>query len=197
VGVPTIKTGPMTVEEFYAFTDTRPDEEKWELIDGEPILNASPSPVHQWIVANLTLALGNRARGLNASWAVLPGLGVRVSDVNRPEPDVMIVPRDGSSADRLGRDRSDVIVAFEVLSPSTEQRDLRWKRAAYTTLPAITHYIVVAQDTIEVVAFARDAGFAERRLRSLADSVELPSLGISLPLSEIYHDMEWIRARRW
>jgi Uma2 family endonuclease len=197
VGVPTIKTGPMTVEEFYAFTDTRPDEEKWELIDGEPILNASPSPVHQWIVANLTLALGNRARGLNASWAALPGLGVRVSDVNRPEPDVMIVPRDGSSADRLGRDRSDVIVAFEVLSPSTEQRDLRWKRAAYTTLPAITHYIVVAQDTIEVVAFARDAGFAERRLRSLADSVELPSLGISLPLSEIYHDMEWIRARRW
>jgi hypothetical protein len=39
VGVPTIKTGPMTVEEFYAFTDTRPDEEKWELIDGEPVLN--------------------------------------------------------------------------------------------------------------------------------------------------------------
>ena len=43
VGDPAIKTGPMTVEEFYAFTDTRPDEEKWELIDGEPILNASPS----------------------------------------------------------------------------------------------------------------------------------------------------------
>ena len=42
MGVPTIKTGPMTVEEFYAFTDTRPDNEKWELIDGEPILNASP-----------------------------------------------------------------------------------------------------------------------------------------------------------
>jgi hypothetical protein len=30
VGVPVIDTGPMTVEEFYAFTDARPDEEKWE-----------------------------------------------------------------------------------------------------------------------------------------------------------------------
>ncbi len=43
MGVPTIKTGPMTVEEFYAFTDTRPDEEKWELLDGEPVLNAATS----------------------------------------------------------------------------------------------------------------------------------------------------------
>ncbi len=197
MGVPTIKTGPMTVEEFYAFTDTRPDEEKWELIDGEPILNASPSPVHQWLVANLMLALGNRARELHASWAVLPGLGVRVSEVNRPEPDVLIVPRGGASADALGRDRSDVIVAFEILSPSTEERDLRWKRTAYTNLASLTHYVVVAQDAIDVVIFARDAGFAERRLRSLGDSIELPSLDISLPLSEIYNDMEWIRARRW
>ena len=75
MGVPTIKTGPMTVKEFYAFTDTRPDDEKWELIDGEPILNASPSPVHQWIVRNILIALGNRERELKASWAILPGLG--------------------------------------------------------------------------------------------------------------------------
>jgi Uma2 family endonuclease len=197
VGVPTIKTGPMTVEEFYSFTDTRPDEEKWELIDGEPVLNASPSPLHQWLVGNLVIALGNRAREGRTSWGVLPGLGVRVSDVNRPEPDVLIIPRGGSSLDSLGRDRSDVIVAFEILSPSTEQRDLRWKRVAYTSLPSLTHYVVIAQDAIDVVVFARETGFAERRIRSLDESIELPSLEISLPLSEIYRDMEWIRTRRW
>ena len=32
MGVPIINTGPMTIEEFYAFTDRQPDEEKWELI---------------------------------------------------------------------------------------------------------------------------------------------------------------------
>jgi len=197
VGVPTIKTGPMTVEEFYAFTDNRPDEEKWELIDGEPVLNASPSPVHQWLVGNLVIALGNRAREGRVSWGVLPGLGVRVSDVNRPEPDVLIIPRSGSSLDSLGRDRGDVIAAFEIFSPSTEHRDLRWKRTAYTSLPSLTHYVVIAQDAIDVVVFARDAGFAERRIRSLGDSIDLPSLEISLPLSEIYHNMEWIRTRRW
>ena len=45
MGLPQIDTGPMTVEEFYAFTDARPDGEKWELIDGEAVLNASPSRV--------------------------------------------------------------------------------------------------------------------------------------------------------
>jgi len=195
VGVPTIKTGPMTVEEFYAFTDTRPDNEKWELIDGEPILNASPSPIHQWILGNLLVALRTRARDLRANWAVLPGLGLRVSDINRPEPDALIIPRSGSSTDALGRDRSDVIVAFEILSPSTEHRDLHWKRTAYTSLPSLTHYVVIAQDTIEVVVFGRDMGFAERRLRSLDEALDLPALGISVPLSEIYDDMDWIRQR--
>ena len=188
MGVPTINTSPMTVEEFYAFTDRQPDEEKWELIDGEPVLDASPSPFHQWIVRNIILALGNRERELNASWVVLPGLGVRVSNVNRPEPDVLILPRVGPSLDPQGRDRSDVIVAFEVLSPSTEGRDLGWKRAAYTKLLSLTHYIVVAQDAVDVVVFARTNGFAEQPLRSLDDTIELPSLGISLPLAEIYRD---------
>jgi Uma2 family endonuclease len=186
MGIPTIKTGPMTVDEFYEFADRRPDEEKWELIDGEPILNAAPSPLHQWIVRNVLVALTLLERERSASWAVLPSLGVRVSETNRPEPDLVILPRTGASLDLQGRDRSDALVAFEVLSPSTEDRDLRWKRTAYTSLASLTHYIVIAQDAVEVVVFARDNGFAEKRLRSLNDSVDVLQLGISLPLAEIY-----------
>jgi Uma2 family endonuclease len=198
VGVPTIKTGPMTVEEFYAFTDRRPDYEKWELIDGEPILKASPSPIHQWIVKNLTFALTLRERQPNATWAVLPGLGVRVSQASRPEPDLLIILRPGGLSDSaaanpslssLGRDVDQVIVAFEVLSPSTESHDLRWKRTAYTALPSLTHYVVIAQDAVDVVVFAREVGFAERHLRSLDDPLEFAALGMSLPLSEIYRDI--------
>jgi Uma2 family endonuclease len=186
MGVPTIKAGPMTISEFYEFTDRRPDEEKWELIDGEPILNAAPSRLHRRIVKNVLFALTLRERELSAAWEVLPGLGVRVSETNRPEPDVIVLPRTGASRDLASRDRSDVLVAFEVLSPSTKDRDLRWKRTAYTSLASLTHYVVIAQDAVEVVVFARDSGFAEKRLRSLSDSVELPALGIALPLEEIY-----------
>jgi Uma2 family endonuclease len=188
MGVPVIDTGPMTVEDFYAFTDRRPDEEKWELIDGEPILNAAPSPLHQWIVRNLVLALGNRERALDATWGVISDVGIRLSNTKRPEPDVVVVPRSARLFDPRTRDCSDMIVAFEVLSPSTEDRDLRWKRTAYTSLPSLNHYVVIAQDAVDVVVFARASDFEELRLRSLRDCVELPSLGVSLPLAEIYRD---------
>jgi len=187
MGVPTIKTGPMTVEEFYAFTDTRPDEEKWELIDGEPVLHASPNRPHQRILKNLVIGISAAERRPDVTWEVLPGLGVRISDRTRPEPDALILPKNASS-DSLERDRNDVIVAFEILCPSTRDRDLRWKRTAYTSLPSLTHYVVIAQDAVDIVVFARDAGFAERHLRSLGESLELPGLGISLPLAEIYRD---------
>lgn len=190
VGVPVIDTGPMTVEEFYAFTDTRPDEEKWELFDGEPVLNASPAPPHQFIVANIIFTLTLRAREVNAPWAVIPGIGARVSDISRPEPDVMVVPRLGEGLDPGQRDTTKAFVLFEIMSPSTSSRDLKWKRAAYTGMPVLSHYVVIAQDAVNVVVFDRAAGFEERRLTSLSDVVEFPALGAVLPLSEIYRDTQ-------
>src|SRR5262249_55061167 len=64
--------------------------------------------------------------------------------------------------------------------------DLRWKRTAYTSLPSLTHYIVIAQDAVEVIIFARDDGFGERRIRSIDKAIELRSLAISLPVAENY-----------
>jgi Uma2 family endonuclease len=183
VGIPVIDTGPMTVDEFYAFTDTRPDDEKWELIGGEPILNAAPSPLHQWIVRNVILALGFRER---ETWVVMPGPGIRVSDKDRPEPDVVVTPADQRLLDPHQRDIENVIVAFELLSPSTKERDLRWKRAAHASLPSLTHYIAIAQDVVEIVVFARDNDFADQRFRSLNEAIKLRLLGISLPVAEIY-----------
>ena len=58
MGVPFLDLRPMNAEEFFAFTATRPDDEKWELIDGEPILNASATRLHQKIILNLTVLLG-------------------------------------------------------------------------------------------------------------------------------------------
>jgi Uma2 family endonuclease len=185
MGLPKIDTGPMTVDEFYLFTDARPDEEKWELIDGEPILNASPSPFHQRILKNIVYALARREQELDGAWEMLPGLGVRVSDTKRPEPDDLILPNLSGEASAK-RDRDDVIVAFEIMSPSTASRDLKWKRTAYASLASLTDYVVIAQDVVEVLVFARDNSFNEQRYRVLADVTAFPALGVSLPLSEIY-----------
>jgi Uma2 family endonuclease len=175
-------TGSMTVDEFYAFTDTRPDEEKWELIEGEPVLNASPSPLHQLIVMNVAFTLMARQREIKAPWRVLPDLGVRVSEKNRPQPDVLVLPSEHPLDGR--RDLTNVVVLFEVLSPSTEDRDLGWKRKAYASLASLTHYIVISQGAVEVRVFARDDKFEGRKIQA----IELRTLGVSLPMAEIYRD---------
>ncbi len=85
---------PMRVEAFLSFTQTRPPREKWELIDGEPILNASPSFGHPRILRNLVVLLGRSETDADLPGQVLPGLGVRLSDTRVPEPDVLIRPGD-------------------------------------------------------------------------------------------------------
>ncbi|MBI1867563.1 MAG: Uma2 family endonuclease [Methylocystis sp.] len=184
MGVPFADQGPMRAEEFFAFTAARPDEEKWELIEGEPVLNASPSYLHQKIVRNLTVLLDELARRAGGGWEVLPGLGVRLSDIDVPVPDVLIRPDNRLS----GVECADMIIAFEVLSPSTADRDLRWKRKAYATLPSLSQYVVIAQDAVEVVSYDRKAGFAERRLQSLDEELDLPAIGARLALREIYRE---------
>jgi Uma2 family endonuclease len=186
MGIPTIELGPMTVDEFYLLTDARPDGEKWELIDGEPILNASPSPIHQLILKNVLVTLALQESSSERDWTVIPGIGALVSETSRPEPDVMILPSESVRLFRDERDTDQAIVLFEIMSPSTRSRDLKWKRVAYTGLSSLTHYVVIAQDVVDVVVFAREQGFEERRYRSPSDVIEFKALGASLPLSEVY-----------
>lgn len=184
MGVPFLDPGPMNAEEFFAFTATRPDDEKWELIEGEPILNASASRLHQKILGNILMALGAQARQPDARWEVLPGIGVRISDFAIPVPDLLIRPNDGLE----GAECDDILVAVEILSPSTANHDLRWKRKAYATLPSLSQYVVVAQDAVEIVSFDRANRFAERRLESADAELDLPIVGARLSLRDIYRD---------
>jgi Uma2 family endonuclease len=191
MGIPRIDLGPMTVDEFYLLTDARPDGEKWELIDGEAVLNAAPSDFHQLILKNIIVSLGTQERRASVPWSVIPGIGALVSNTSRPEPDVMILPKPFGRTDHLRRDTQDAIVLFEILSPSTASHDLKWKRAAYTSLPALTHYIVVAQDAVDVLVFARETGFSDQRFRSRDDAIRIPSLDILLSPGDIYYEIDF------
>ncbi len=185
--VPIRKIEPMNVEEYFAFTDTRPDNEKWELIEGEPVLQASPTTRHQRIFGNVFYCLETIRRGQRSSWIVIPGVGVRISDTSLPEPDILIRPDTG---DESSRECDDAIVVIEVLSESTADRDLRWKRKVYARVASVMYYVVIAQDAAEVMIYARTSNFAEQRLESLDATLGLATLGISLPLAEIYRDID-------
>lgn len=177
---------PMTVADFLAFGQTRPDGEKWELLDGELFLNATPVNWHQMIVAGLIGNLRAMLRLKGGRHLAIPGIGVRISDISAVAPDVMIRPRDGFRGNMC----DDIIVAFEVLSPSTRRNDLQWKRQNYPALPGLSHYVVVSAEKREVRVFARAANWQEQVLTRPGDSIVFDKLGISLSLAEIYEDID-------
>ncbi|HLH11731.1 MAG TPA: Uma2 family endonuclease [Methylovirgula sp.] len=174
----------MTAEEFFDFTASRPAGEKWELIEGEPVLSPSANDVHQRIIANLVGVLRSLRLDHSANWIAIPGIGVEISPSTIPIPDVLVRP--AALLDDWKCD--DMIVAFEILSPSSADRDLRWKRKAYARLASLEHYVVAAQDAFKIIVYDRQTGFAERCIEGKTAHLELPALGIVLPFAEIYRD---------
>ena len=179
----------LEVEDFLAFADARPAGEKWELIAGSLVLSPSPNRRHQIIVGNVFSLIADSRRKSAAAWEVLLGIGVKISPKNAPVPDILIRPFD----DLQGAMCDDIIAAFEILSPSTADHDLRWKRKVYASLPTLQHYVIIAQDDLDVIVYDRSTDFAERRIEKLdaaldLPALDLPALGLLLPLRDIYEN---------
>ena len=80
---------------------------------------------------------------------------------------------------------------MEVLSPATEDYDRGRKFAYYRTLPSLASYLLLSQDRVHVEHFSRLEGgpWTLWETDDPGAEVELPALGCSLLLSEIYARM--------
>ena len=174
----------MTIEEFLAFTDTRPDEERWELIEGVPVMSPSPVDDHQMVASNIVAYLIAYKRQTGASWYPMLGVGTRVpiSPRSLPQPDVFVkeTPTTGSPV------TDDALVLFEVLSRSNTKKDQDWRRKVYASVPNCQHYATVSLKALEVVAYDRDTAWQKRTVTGIREALALPALGVSIPLADIY-----------
>ncbi|MBE7244244.1 MAG: Uma2 family endonuclease [Actinomycetospora chiangmaiensis] len=171
----------MGVEEYKRWLEPRPDEERWELLDGEPVLMAPPSARHQRIVTNLVKRLDTLAekRGCGA----YPGLAIlsAAMDDYAPYPDVVVhcgpMPPTGFADDPL--------MIVEVLSPGTMTNDRGRKLAFYGTVPSLQSLLIVYQNEPRIEVWRRDAGWT-MQVAGPDESVALPELGGDLPLRDVY-----------
>jgi Uma2 family endonuclease len=174
----------MTIEEFLAYTDTRPDGERWELIEGVAVMNPSPVEFHQVIVANILTHLMLHKQRTGASWLPMPGVGTRVpvSPRSLPQPDVLV--KEAAAADTAVTD--DAIVLIEVLSKSNSKADQAWRRKVYASVPNCQHYVTVSLKLVHVDAYDRASAWKKRTVTSLVEPLTLPAIGVSMPLADIY-----------
>jgi Uma2 family endonuclease len=122
--------------------DTPDDGQRYEIIDGELFVTPAPSYRHQVAVRELVLLLAAYAKSCGLVLLFAP-FDVPFSTHNSVQPDVLALPAmpDG----RRSREFLDVrrlILAIEVLSPSTANHDRGVKRVLYQRERVDEYWIV-------------------------------------------------------
>ena len=181
----------MDLEDFENLLPDMPRDEKWELIDGRVVkMMVEAQWEHHYIVHNLTVGVSNRLRERNAGCRVFAETFFMKSKAleSATLPDVIVrcgpmVPG-ATSVD-------DPVVLIEVMSAGTEARDRGEKWRVYRKLASLKHYVLVDRDEARAEIFDRqgEAWASLRTLEGLDAVLELPALGLSIPLAEVYTDV--------
>jgi len=164
---------------------------KSEYVDGRIFAMSGVTLRHNKIATNILAALSPHVES--------SGCDIYISDVKLRVlatnsfyyPDVMVA--------RGPQDETSVFVnnprlVVEVLSPSTAATDRREKVIAYKQVPSISEYLIVHQSRPKLELHRKTADGTWILLElGLRDDLTLESLPatVSLPVSEVYKNVEW------
>ncbi|MFT3786417.1 MAG: Uma2 family endonuclease [Tepidisphaeraceae bacterium] len=170
-------------------------EEKHEFHDGLIVAMAGGSVTHTRIANNLSRALGNRLAGSPCE-PLGPDLRLHIPAYRKDVyPDMMTVcgPIEYHAPDKSKGTILNARVVIEVLSPTTAHYDRREKRDYYLSVPSVDCYVLIEQDGphVDILSRNADGSWGIDFAHSLEGVAKLPTLGIELPLAEIYERVEF------
>jgi Uma2 family endonuclease len=185
---PVRNDGKCSVEEFFAFIEPRPEEEHWQLIDGEPMCLPRPTLAHQRIASNLMLALNGHFRSCCPSVCACFGVGLMVPEAGlfRARADVAVLDAtlDATAGSESYADRFYCVA--EILSDSNTDKDVAVKRQRYLQHSDNLYFLLIEQKRVRVEVLARARGWAPTVLERLEDELELPEFGFRMPVADLY-----------
>ncbi|MBP0614634.1 Uma2 family endonuclease [Jiella mangrovi] len=186
---------PFDEERFLKFLESRPEEERWELIGGEPIYMPPASVCHQIIAATLARLLSSALRGIGSPLIPVHEVGLAVESVSdfRPIADLVVIdPGD------IGRQiyATRFFLVAEVVSQSNTSDHISTKRKLYAQLPDCQHVLILSQTDLAVEVWSRSRNWEGRVYRSPDDRIELPEFGFSCSVDEIYAHTDLLRGTK-
>ena len=128
-----------TVEEALALPA---DGNRYEVLDGELFVTPSPSWSHQWAVGELARLLSEYLRAFRAGWAQIAPADIAFSPRRLLQPDLFVVPWRASGRPASWPEADGLLLAVEVLSPSTARADRYRKRVIYQDQRVPEYWIV-------------------------------------------------------
>ena len=171
---------PMTLAEFLAWEEQH--ELRFEFDGCEPVAMTGGTIAHGQITFDLRTALTTRLAGTPCR-PLGPNVKIIVDGRTR-YPDAFVVCRPVDPAASIA---DDPVVVFEVLSEGSIETDLVDKNREYRATASIRRYVVLQQIHQVAIVFARRADGWLSEIVSGDDAIlDLPEIGISIPLHELY-----------
>ncbi len=190
MGDPWYKHTYLSLKEYEALETVAEEGVRYEFIDGVVYAMSGGTLSHHQIIQNALLSLVShyRPRGCRVFTET-----IKLSAATNKRyvyPDVMVTCSDrDKSADRI---ISDPILIMEVLSDSTENKDLKEKADIYQEIDSLQAYVIVDQYTCWLRVYERNADGAwqpHRLLNQLSATLQLSNLDWQIPLRELYLDV--------
>ena len=117
-----------TLEMVHALPD---DGNRYELLDGELLVSPAPSLPHQRMLAELYAVLRPYVKAVGGHETLFAPAAITFSLQRELQPDLLVLPLlDGHKVEHF-TEVGKLLLAVEVLSPSTSRNDRYKKRAVY------------------------------------------------------------------
>ena len=176
----------MTRDQFFAWAQQQ--DARYEFDGHQPVAMTGGNRNHSQMCQNLYVALGTRLRGTGCR-PLGPDAGLATTGNRVRYPDALVTCTRGPGADHL---IPGVIVVFEAVSPGSGRMDRIIKVREYHAVPTIRRYVILEHRSIGAMVMSRPDGEADWNAATLVggDAVDLPELGISLLLDELYEDTD-------
>jgi Uma2 family endonuclease len=165
---------------------------KHEYLGGVVYAMAGARNSHNVIAGNIFAALHVRLRGqpcrpFNSDTKIRLRL---LTHFRFYYPDTSVVCRPNSPNDSF---QDEPVVIVEVLSRNTRRIDEGEKKDGYLTIPSLSVYVLVEQESPAVVVFRRTPlGFVREVYEGLGMVVPLAEIGAVLPLAVVYEAVEFL-----
>jgi Uma2 family endonuclease len=172
----------MTVAEFFEWEPG--DEERYELVEGVPVMMTGASARHDQIVLNILGQLWLQLRG-SAHRAFTDDIAIMTpgGNVRRPDAGVNRGPLEPNAT------RANAVCAVvEVLSPSTRDFDMFVKLDEYKSIESMQHIIILDPDLPRALRWWRneDQEWCHRAYEGLGAVIEITEPPLTLPLKDLY-----------
>ena len=184
----------LTYEDYRA----TPDDERYELLDGDLIMVPAPNLAHQKVQRRLGQRLSQFIEDHALGEFFFAPCDVVLADTDVVQPDLLFVSRDREHLLRGGdnvRGAPDLVV--EILSPATAERDRGYKQALYERHGVAEYWLVDPVEETVSIHCRRDGALTLTRTFGRGETLHSPLLaGMKVALDDVFPSGERATATR-